>query len=60
MTYELGLGSSFEADLAVSVNLEASVEHSVRNLIAKFVWVSLTNRLGSEVEVSWFMVLHRL
>jgi hypothetical protein len=42
----------------VWVLLEASIKDTIRNLIAKFVWVALTNRLRSEEEMAWFVVFH--
>jgi hypothetical protein len=42
-SYHLGLGGGLKANLAVGILSEASVEDTIRNLIAKLVWVALTD-----------------
>jgi hypothetical protein len=41
--YHLGLGGGLKANLAVGILSEASVEDTVRHLIAKLVGVALTD-----------------
>jgi hypothetical protein len=48
------LGSSLAGNLGVRIGLEASIEDSIGNLIAKLIRVSLVHGLGREKEVTFF------
>ena len=58
--YHVSFGGGLHGNSGVGVNANAGVEDSVRDLIAKFVWMSLANGFGSEVNVASFVVLHCL
>lgn len=51
-TYHVALGGALHGDLGVRVDSEASVEDSVRDLVAEFVGVALTDRFRCEVDMS--------
>ena len=51
MTYHAGFGGGLHGALGVGVDSEAGIEDTVGNLIAKLVGVTLTDGLGSEVDV---------
>ena len=42
-TYHTGLGSSLHSNLAVWIDLEASIKNTVRDLIAELVWMAFSD-----------------
>nr|KYP59630.1 hypothetical protein KK1_015065 [Cajanus cajan] len=46
--HHVGLGAGFASNLAVWVLLQARIEHSVRDLVAELVRVTLVHRFGCE------------
>ena len=57
-TYHSGLGGSLHSDLGVGIDSEALVEDAIRDLIAQFVGVTLSDGLGGEVHMILFVALH--
>ena len=50
-TYHSSLDCSLHGDLSLGIDLKASVEDAVGDLVAKLVGVAFTDRLRSEVNV---------
>ena len=44
------LGGSLACNLALRILSEASVQHSIRDLVAELVWVALVHRLRGKQE----------
>ena len=42
-TYHAGFGSGLHGDLGIGAHFEASIEDAIRDLVAKFVRVTLTD-----------------
>ena len=57
-TYHTGLGGGLHGNLSVRVDLEAGIEDTIRHLIAKLVWMSLSDGLGGEVDVIFLDSFH--
>ena len=50
--YHVGLGGALHSHFGVGVDTEAGIEDAIRNLVAQLVWVTFSDRFGSEVNMS--------